>query len=621
MVFVFRCLLAAMPLLLASPQTSAQSGKTAEPPAAATVTQMIVKLREASPSPLSVSSLQGRLEGLTRLAGTGLYRQRSMSGGAMVLGLDSPVSTEAAEAMAQRLASSPEVEMAAPDYRRHIALQPDDPRAAEQWALLAPTSLFNGSAATGGANILPAWDISAGFGQSIIAVLDTGILPHAELGSRVLPGYDFISNSFMANDGNGRDNNPADPGDWLSNNDINQHPSLCGSDIPANSSWHGTHVSGIAIAAGNNATGIAGISWGSRILPLRVLGRCGGFDSDILDAMRWAAGLPVGGIPANPYPARIISLSLSGGSSCTTPYQEVMEELDAAGVIVVAATGNDYSRQVASPANCPHVLAVTAHAIDGSSAVYANTGSQTAISAPGGGYGTDSSGYSSGNPVSILSLSNSGLTSPVADSYALLDGTSQAVPHVSGVLALILNALPDASPERLRGFLTASSRPFPGGSWCTQPSQAGQCGAGLLDGAAALQLALTTAAGNHTPAATTATLSAKAGAAASLQLAGTDSDSDSLSFHAISGLPSGATLGTDGRFTWKKPAQGVYELQFEADDGLVRSTPATLTINVGAAAKTADSSGGGSADSLWLLLLLLLLPRRSWRRRESFTRR
>src|SRR5262249_54747997 len=147
-------------------------------------------------------------------------------------------------------------------------------------------------------------------------------------------GTTFLS----ANDGDGWDPGPSDPGDWIDSND--QAKSVfSGCDIE-NSSWHGTRVSGLIAAASNNAIGITGVVWNSPILPVRVLGKCGGFDSDILTAMRWAAGEQISGVPTNPYPAKIINLSLGGDGICNAAYQATIQELSQRGVVVVASAGN-----------------------------------------------------------------------------------------------------------------------------------------------------------------------------------------------------------------------------------------------------------------------------------------
>ena len=253
--------------------------------------------------------------------------------------------------------------------------------------------------ATGGANLQLAWDVTTGHSSVVLAVIDTGIVNHQDLNGagispfsetyvpngRFLAGYDFISEgvgagtlpaNFVSNDGDGRDANPSDPGDWVTTAEEGLYPSLCddGNPGPQNSSWHGSHMAGVAAAIAGNATGIAGIGWNVRILPVRALGKCGGSLSDIAEAIRWAAGLPVPGVPTNTTPAQVISLSLGGGATCPANMQSAVDAAIAAGSVVVAATGNDGAVVLSAPANCTGVIAVTAHTINGDNADYANIG-------------------------------------------------------------------------------------------------------------------------------------------------------------------------------------------------------------------------------------------------------
>lgn len=187
-----------------------------------------------------------------------------------------------------------------------------------------------------GLNIRPAWDKATGSG-TVVAVIDTGITSHADLNANILAGYDFISDATTARDGNGRDSNAADEGDWYAANE-------CGAGIPAaSSSWHGTHVAGTVAAVTNNTTGVAGTAYGAKVVPVRVLGKCGGSLSDIADAIVWASGGTVSGIPANANPAEVINMSLGGGGSCSTTMQNAINGAVSRGTTVVVAAGNDAS--------------------------------------------------------------------------------------------------------------------------------------------------------------------------------------------------------------------------------------------------------------------------------------
>jgi serine protease len=320
--------------------------------------------------------------------------------------------------------------------------------------------------------------------------------------------------NFVGNDGNGRDTDPSDPGDWITASDKALYPDYCndGAAGTSDSSWHGTHMTGVVAATANNAAGIAGVGWNLRVQPIRALGRCGGSLSDIADAVRWAAGAqPFDGrswqqngvtIGANPTPAKVINLSLGGGSTCGTEMQSAVDAAIAAGAVVVAATGNDGKVGLIAPANCNGVIAVTAHAINGENADYANIGPGTTLSAPGGGppvalgikdpiNSPNFDGYYIHStvlfgPTSPTSATASGSSGAA---YAGFTGTSAATPHVAGVAALIRSLAPSLTPAQVRSILSTAGnlRPYPAGSACAAGGLlAGQCGAGLLDADKAL---------------------------------------------------------------------------------------------------------------------------------------
>lgn len=420
----------------------------------------------------------------------GVRYLKSVASNLHVAALEQAVSAESAQALVQALLSDPAVESVEPDWRVHAHLVPDDPqyRESQQWHLLPPSSV------AGGIHAPAAWDRSTGAGV-VVAVLDGGYRPHADLAANVLAGYDFISadpaDSFggnlywTANDSNARDADPQDPGDWVSSAD--EAAGYCSQSA---SSWHGTHVAGLVASVGNNQLGGTGVAYGARLLPVRVLGRCGGYVSDILAGARWAAGLTVPGVPANPTPARIINLSLGVARTCDSTTQSVIDEIRALNVNIVASTGNEAEdTSISMPANCAGVLAVTAHTREGDSADYANVGPGTDISAPGGGANTLSGFFPLKNPRGVLSLGNTGTTTPGSDTYVAYQGTSMAAPQVAGVLALLAAARPELTHLDLEAVVMQSARAFPAGGYCEQHS--GVCGSGLLDAAAAMELAQT----------------------------------------------------------------------------------------------------------------------------------
>jgi serine protease len=407
------------------------------------------------------AALLGRLNGR---AGTVLTPLHVISYNARVFSLPQRVPEAVADRLAARLADDPAVAYALPDRLMKPVFVPNDPRYPQQWNLFEDT---------GGVRVPAAWDLERGVPEIVIAQLDTGILAHADLDpARSAPGYDFISDRDMANDGNGRDADPTDPGDWVAAGE-------CGSgELAADSSWHGTQVAGIIAATADNGSGIAGVNHGSRLLMARVLGKCGGYTSDIVDALRWSAGLPVPGVPDNASPARVINLSLGGDGPCSRLEQDAIDEVTARGSVVVVAAGNGWG-DVAdqNPANCQGVITVAATTRSGARATYTNTGSGVVLSAPGGDAGDG-----------VLTLSNTGSTVAAADDYLSVRGTSFATAQVSGIAGLMLSVNGDLNPQQLRDILVQSARPFPDAS-CDSLL----CGAGIVDAAAAVQQSGTTA--------------------------------------------------------------------------------------------------------------------------------
>lgn len=375
-------------------------------------------------------------------------------------------------ALAKQIEQDPSVAYAEIDEIAHALFTPTDPDyQSQQWHYQAPATY------PGGANLPTAWDLSTGAGV-VVAVIDTGIRPHADLAAKLLPGYDFVSADSpgvftTANDGDGRDSDPSDPGDWTL-------AGACNSSSPASdSSWHGTHVAGTIAAVTNNGLGVAGVAFGARVLPVRVLGVCGGYTSDIAAGMLWAAGLSVPGVPANPNQAKVLNLSLGGSGNCALTYQDAVNAVRAVGSVVVVATGNDGLSSIDQPANCTGVVAVTAHTKLGDNAEYANIRADTVISGPGGGFGT----LIPGDGALVYSTLNTGRTTPGADSYGGYAGTSMAAAHVAGVLALLASLQPEITPDALSSVLASSARPHPAGTFCASRTD---CGAGLLDARAAI---------------------------------------------------------------------------------------------------------------------------------------
>lgn len=526
----------------------------------------------------------GRLAAMANLA---LSVERELSGRSHLIRLAQSMTIAEARALSAKLRASGEIESAEPDLLMQAdgsefgnlqpsSVQPNDPGYAGvpgQWHYLAPAA-----ANVGGADVPAAWDITLGNGNVTVAVLDTGYRPHGDLRA-MLAGYDFVSNAKMGNDGNGRDADARDPGDYVAANE-------CGAgSLAARSSWHGTHVMGTIAALMNNGLYGTGIAPNVRLLPVRVLGKCGGYISDIVDGMRWAVGLSVPGVARNANPARIINLSLGSTGNCSAAFQSAINDVNAAGAIVVVATGNGGYDSVNQPSNCNGALAVTAHAIDGDNADYANIGIQTALSAPGGGCGTLAWGCNPGitaDGPAIYSLGNTGASAPVADSYALKRGTSMAAPHVSGTIALMLSLNPTLSRNEVLSMLRASARPFPSTSVCLLSGNEGLCGAGLLDTSAAL-VSIAPVISIAMPAQVIApdsvvTLNASASSPGGSNIV-------SYTWRASSSNPTVVSLlnASTPNASFVAPARGTYQFTLTATDSHGASSSASASVRVNSA--------------------------------------
>jgi len=391
--------------------------------------------------------------------------ERITATGHALLRLDTPVDYAKAVEYAATLGQRAGVRYAEAVGRAVALRTPNDSQLNDQWSL---------SNVDAGINAAAAWEITTG-GPVTVAVIDTGVLPHPDLAGKILPGYDFISDPATARDGDGRDPDATDPGDASTADDA------CGA---RRSSWHGTFVSGIIAAATNNGLGIAGVSWGAKILPVRVLGKCGGTFDDVIDGMLWASGAPVDGVPSNPHPARILNMSLGAETGgCPAFMQEAIDMVIARGALPVVAAGNSLTDVYdEAPAGCGGVVSVAALGRGGDLASYSNSGIKADIGAPGG----DNSALPTQSLV--LGLRNAGSDRAGAFAYGYGAGTSFAAPHVAGVLALVLTRNPDLSPGQMLNILIASARAYRQDTRCGAPAGNAACGAGLVDAAAALQM-------------------------------------------------------------------------------------------------------------------------------------
>jgi serine protease len=441
--------------------------------------QVIVYFNEASRANSDATELFSQIDAASARSGSNLEFIRTISTGGQLIQIRANANTKGdagkvTDAVTQQVmeafAADASVSSVEPNSRMQALFTPNDTSyAGSQWHYFE---------ATGGLNLPTAWDSATGTGV-VVAVIDTGITQHSDLNANIVAGYDFISDATAARDGNGRDSNPADQGDWWTNAECGPAPT------PANqnSSWHGTHVAGTIAAVSNNAKGVAGVAFNAKVSPLRVLGKCGGSIADIADAINWASGGTVSGVPANANVAKVINMSLGGGGACGTTTQTAINSSVSRGTVVVVAAGNSNTNASGfNPANCNNVVAVAATNRAGGRSYYSNFGALVDVAAPGGELTQTSSTNG------VYSTLNSGTTTPSTESYAFYQGTSMASPHVAGVAALILSK-GTKTPAEVESLLKANTRPFPG--VCSQ------CGSGIVDASKTLA-ALTTGGGTGT---------------------------------------------------------------------------------------------------------------------------
>lgn len=541
-------------------------------------------------------------------------------------------------ALAARLAAQPDVEWAVPAYRRFATAAPNDPLfgpgvtgttpVAGQWYLRAPSSTLLAAI-----DAVTAWDRTLGDASVTVAVLDTGVRQdHPDLAGKLRPGYDFIdadpdSTFYTANDRDGRDADPSDPGDW---------DSSCGQDF---SSWHGTQTAGLIGAATNNGVGMAGAGRNVMVLPVRVLGKCGGYDDDIIAGMRWAGGIAVPGVPANAFPAKVLNMSLGSQGACTAAYAETIAALLARDVTVVAASGNE-GDVVGTPANCAGVVAVAGVRHEGTKVGYSNVGPQNFIAAPAGNCVND---VTQGLPClyPILSTSNSGTTTPAGatytDSFDYAVGTSFSSPLVAGVIGLMLSRDPSLKPARIREVLKATARPFPTTSSTTpavaacRPSSTGlqdsecycttsSCGAGMLDARAAVNAV---GDGGVMPPLITINASNTApvrGSSVSLDASDTRFDGGrtvrAYQWSVSGGSDVGQVTGAVGAASTTVMINRVGEVTVQLVVTDTGGNASTSSVTLYAQEAPADSGGGGAMSTLWNALVGLAVAVLAWQRRR-----
>ena len=556
--------------------------------------------------------------------------------------------------LAARLAQEGDIEYAVVDQRRHRFAAPNDPLyaaglggngpAVGQWYLRAPLGEVKSSL-----DMETAWAITTGSSAIVVAVLDTGVrfddvdLQRVGAGGNLLPGYDMIHDVPVGNDGDGRDADPSDPGDWVTQAEID----LVGGPFsgctsgPEDSSWHGTQVSGLIGALTDNGIGMASVGRNVRVLPVRVLGKCGGFDSDIIAGMRWAAGLNVPGVSElhpNLTRARVLNMSLGGDGACTKPYQQAVAEIYAAGAVIVASAGNSAGHSVSSPANCPGVIGVAGLRHVGSKVGFSDLGPEISLSAPAG----DCVNIGVGQPClyPILTTSNGGTTVPLAGSSVYTDsfntslGTSFSAPLVAGTVGLMLSAQPALTAAEVLAVLKASARSFPttGGSnddntpvrQCTAPQfdannkpidqlqcycTTTTCGAGMLNAGAAVSASFAGLQASIVgPVNATALQTVTLSAAQSFVITGGSIRSYAWTLVDGGGIVTDFNSATGAVVTLTPNAAGRFTVSLTITDDLGTTSTSSLSVDVAAAAPIPidppPSGGGGGAVGAWWLLLL-----------------
>ncbi|WP_326406982.1 S8 family peptidase [Methylibium sp.] len=610
---------------------------------------MIVKYRAQAGSSAAAKPAAGfeqRARELLGRHGLALGRQRALGGS---LQLVTSKSLGAAE-LARRLEADAEVEFAVVDRPMRRQRVPNDPRFASggaagpavgQWYLKAPAGEVRASI-----DAVSAWEVTTGSSNVVVAVLDTGVrfdhpdLQPARAAGRLLAGRDFVRVG-LGNDGDGADADASDPGDWVTQADIDSgvFGAAAAKCVVDDSSWHGTEVAGIVGALSDNGAGIAGTDWNARILPVRVLGKCGGFSSDIIAGMRWAAGLAVPEVPANPTPARVLNMSLGGSGACDAAYQSAVDAVVAAGAVVVASAGNTAGHAVGSPANCRGVIAVGGLRHIGTKVGFSDLGAEVALSAPGGNCVNTQAGSDCLYP--IATTANSGTTTPAESIYTdarrITVGTSFAAPMVAGTAALMLAVHPNATPAELRTLLTGTTRAFPttgaadGTPQCLGPLSndagdpidqlecyctSGTCGAGMLDARAAVEAAKARAlaAGNGvqaliavSPASPVVGQTIALDASGSLLAPGRSLAS--VEWSVVEGGGAGLAAPAQTPQTTLAPtAPGTLKVRLVVTDSAGQRSTVTQAIDVASdGTAVADGGGGGAVSATELLGLVALL--------------
>ena len=474
---VLSLLVSALPALAFS---AAPPVKPAAVEASVPTGRLIVGLREATvaedPEPLA------RIHALADRSGVPLRLTHSVAPGMHVVHLLLPQQGEVLETTLAALRADPTVRFAQVDHWMTVANVPGDPlftgtpgvagSQTGQWYLQAATTTPDGSTVAA-LDAVTAWNSTTGSTNLVVADIDSGVrfehpdLGYAAHGGRLLAGYDFVGpdtdGTFLtANNGHGWGTDPSDPGDWIDATDIT-HAVFAHCTIE-DSSWHGTKVAGLIGAQANNGVGIAGVLWKGWVQPVRALGKCGGYESDVIAGMDWAAGITVQNAPANPYPANVINLSLGEVGSCSTALASATAAIIAQGIPIVAAAGNASTGPTA-PGNCPGVIDVVALSHTGSKADYSNFLLTSATSPTVATAGGDCGSGSGDCLFALNTTTNAGTTVPTTSTYTdqvnAARGTSFASALTSGVVGLMRSVNANLTPAQIGYRLAENAAAYP----------------------------------------------------------------------------------------------------------------------------------------------------------------
>lgn len=420
--------------------------------------EFIIKFGKDSAAAKVVGSRSAALNAAGATVGVTVTEERTLSTGAFVVQTDQALGALDQARLIQAFEARPDVLYAAPNEIVNPTEEPTDPGyvgSVVDGQFVGPQWHYGDD----GARLPHVWNVNTGTGIHV-AVIDSGIIDHPDLRAAVVDGYDFIDDDEKARDNDGRDFDPTDEGNWHAAGE-------CGENEKKDSNWHGTHVAGTIAAQWNSRDG-AGVAPSVEIQPLRVLGKCGGETSDVVDAVTWASGGDVDGLPSNIHRAHVINMSLGHQSifECNDAFQDAANAAVARGTTIVVSAGNDNTdTENGVYTACSNVIVVGASDENGGRSIWdlqddsaSNHGTEVDISAPGTG---------------VWSTTNEGTTRATSYSFEDYNGTSMATPHVAGVVALVQSAHPAMTPGEIEEAIKDSARPLTDG--CSD------CGAGIID--------------------------------------------------------------------------------------------------------------------------------------------